>query len=432
MTYFLGLSVGLCFAAAISVKAPAEGAPNGPVRRVPMQNEEGSAPRQEKAAAPEVVICRGVGDMKESDFKGMGAAWERYAAEGVITGTSPLLYRIMPDGKFDSYGEHFENWSKQYLSPPGVKLIPHVFCDSTCCDTCKLPTALKNAMARRKAFFAETVAAALKYGWDGYAMDFEGAMPNKKNASIFFQEWKAELERHTGRSGKPLEMHMWSPSGLDENSIAPDMNAMITMGTYNYRSYSSLIEDGIASNSSWRQARASLLFQMGSVESICPSGFGDAPLKHHKQHSLLEDSEDVPRQTRLKGLERGIDQWCNRVQGNKGDCGIGLITYDMANARLQCEDLVKVANGGHKKGMRSIWLWSGGIIPQHWELGLQHFAAAKNNKNKDQAALLDLSTAACSSMKQRQIFLTELKDHESSCDCHFDGNYCCDGSKRRK
>ena len=55
-----------------------------------------------KSRPSEVFVCRGVGDMKESDYIGMGQVWSRYASEKIITGASPLLYRIQPDGKFDS------------------------------------------------------------------------------------------------------------------------------------------------------------------------------------------------------------------------------------------------------------------------------------------------------------------------------------------
>lgn len=351
--------------------------------------------------------------MKEGDFEGMGNVWSRYASEKVITGTSPLLYRIMPDGKFDSYGKHFEQWSHQYLSPPGVKLVPHVFCDSTCCDTCQLPQALQNAMDRRKEFFAESIEAALKYGWDGYAMDFEGGMPDQAEASKFFQEWKVELALHHGRSGQPLEMHMWSPSGLNEDEIGHSMDAMITMGTYNYGSYSSLLEIGTNATSSWRRARASMLFQTGSVDSICPAGLHVA---RKESHSLLEHGTEVSREARLRGLENGMEYWCRGVQTNNGQCGIGLITYDLANARLHCEDVVKLAKGGHEKGMRSIWLWSGGIIPHHWEHGLRHFAAASDPAFAEENVCgTSMSAVAVS----------------AECGCGFDGNYCCDGSARR-
>lgn len=353
--------------------------------------------------------------MKEADFKAMGEVWSRYASEKIITGTSPLLYRIMPDGKFDTFGKDFELWSNQYLSPPGVKLIPHVFCDSTCCDTCQLPTALANAMARRKEFFTESVAAAQKFGWDGYAMDFEGGMPDMAEASRFFLEWKAELARHTGRSGKPLEMHMWSPSGLDENSIASSMDAMVTMGTYHYGSYSSLLQVGAneTSTSSWRKARASMLFQTGSVESICPAGLPAHKVPHH---SLLQGAGEVPAEVRVKGLEHGMKNWCSGVQGNNGQCGIGLITYDLSNARLQCEDLVKLAKGGHENNMRSVWLWSGGVIPSKWEHGLRHFAAGSNPMALEADVCRTTFSAAAVS---------------SECGCGFDGNYCCDGRSRK-
>ena len=44
---------------------------------------------------------------------------------------------------------------------------------------------------------------------------------------------------------------MWSPSGLDEEAISPNMDAMITMGTYHYGSYSSsLLEMGANATSS--------------------------------------------------------------------------------------------------------------------------------------------------------------------------------------
>lgn len=399
-------------AAALSVVP--ERAPNlrSPVRRLAGASVAVET-KKVAAKASEVVVCRGVGDMKESDYIGMGKVWDRYAAEKIITGTSPLLYRIQPDGKFDSYGKKHELWSQQYLSPPGVKLIPHVFCDSTCCDTCQLPAALANAMARRKEFFAESIEAAQKFGWDGYAMDFEGGMPDRAEASRFFQEWKVELAKHQGRSGQPLEMHMWSPSGLDEASISPNMEAMITMGTYHYGSYSSLLETGANASTNWRQARASMLFQTGAVESICPAGLG-APQKMPK-HSLLQGAGEVPRAARLKGLEHGIEGWCSNVQGNNGECGIGLITYDLANAQLRCEDIVKMAKGGHEKGMRSVWLWSGGVIPTKWEQGLKHFSAGANQAAPEGDVCATAFSAAAIS---------------SECGCPFDGNYCCDGRSR--
>jgi hypothetical protein len=366
----------------------------------------------------EVVVCRGVGDMKEEDFKAMGEVWTRYASEGIITGTSPLLYRILPDGKFAAYGDaangkDFELWSNKYLSPPKVKLIPHVFCDSTCCDTCQLPKALVHAMARRKEFFAESIAAAQKFGWDGYAMDFEGGMPDIAEASKFFQEWKEELKSHKGKSGRPLEMHMWSPSGLDEASISPSMNAMITMNTYHYGSYSSLLEGGTNASSNWRKARAATIYQKGSVDAICPAGLA---VPHKVQPQSLLEGATVSREQRVKGLDEGIDQWCQNVKGNSGECGIGLITYDLANSGLLCSDMVKLAKGGRDKGMRSIWLWSGGIIPTHWEQGLRQFSAASSPTF--------LAEDVCKPPLAALQF-------QSDCGCSFDGNYCCNGQNRK-
>jgi hypothetical protein len=357
--------------------------------------------------------------MKESDYQGLGEVWGRYASEKIITGTSPLLYRIMPDGKFDSYGKDHELWSHQYLSPPGVKLIPHVFCDSTCCDTCRLPVALSNAMARREEFFAESVAAAQKFGWDGYAMDFEGGMPDRAEASKFFQEWKVWLSKYQGRSGQPLEMHMWSPSGLDEPAISPDMNAMITMGSYFHGSYSSLLE--LDTNaSSWRQTRASIMFEADSIKSVCPAGLPSVKTVPHR--NSLSNAQEVSRQDLVKGLENSIDSWCQRVKGDRGDCGIGLITYDLTNVKLQSTDMEKLASGGHEKGLRSIWIWSGGVIPSRWEQGLQLFAAGPNPMP---AAYKTLSTLEES---RRGLSAIQSGDH---CGCPFDGNYCCDGRGRR-
>lgn len=225
-------------------------------------------------------------------------------------------------------------------------------------------------------------------------------MPQRKMTSQFFKEWKEDLSRYTSASGKPLELHLWMPTAVDESTVAPSMNSMITMNSYSETRWdnpvsSSLLELGNTADlvknqvtaSSWRKLRAqALLNATGSVNSICPATNGKeasstfSRIPHRGTHGASMGAqasvESVARlrAERVAGIKKMMKGWCHRVQRQHGSCGMGLITYDMGNRHLGCTDLVDVAMGAHHFGMNSVWIWSGGIIPKSWERGLWHFA----------------------------------------------------------
>jgi hypothetical protein len=486
------------------------------------------------SSTADVIVCRGVGDLHEQQFKELGAVWKSYAQQGIVTATSPLVYKISPEGTFSSYGADVENWSNMYLRQDGVKYLPHVFCDTTCCQTCTLPVALTSAMDRREEFFAESVRVAKENGLDGYALDFEGKMPHDKDlTSNFFSEWKQELSRHNGRLGKPLELHLWMPTAVNEKLVSPSMTSMVSMKGYYEFSWdeklprrhplpklpkrlalrpppkrrifegSALLEleslaesqaevdsqasvlseaDAAASLASWRVLRAQATLNAtgpsgsgSALKSICPAANGreaSTPILERlaRGSASVEISTEVSAQQQITGIKRHMKSWCSRVQGNGGECGMGLITYDMGNKKLKCTDLIDVAIGSHRYGLNSLWIWSGGIIPKSWERGLRIFA--KNGADslgvedcaKDTAALKEGQKTRLTQLGQTYVEkytpntkefdelsgtqkrvvrhgihslseeeIDELKPElDAQCGCDFDGGYCCDGSFRGK
>lgn len=380
----------------------------------------------------DVVVCRGIGDMNESQFKELGQVWDRYAGDGVITGTSALLYKITPEGKFEAFATEdnnkFEDWTKTYLTPSGVKALPHVFCDSTCCKTCDLPAALLAAMKQKDEFFGSTVSAAKKFGWHGYALDFEGSEPDRDQMTKFFKEWQEELAQHTGPDGTPLELHLWSRSGADEEALASSMSSVIDMSAYYQGSYSSLMQGGDNQDSdaalvSWQKYRAEQLRQVDGTSSVCPAG-NVLNSSMMESVAIISDSSNannsahLNRTQRVNGLKDEMEGWCSRMGKNK--CALGLITYDLPNQNLPCEDMVHVGTKAISEQLNSIWIWSGGVVATEWEVGLKHFIDGG-----------DASTAMAGCSAKASL-IAESQASASGTGCSFDGNYFCNGQRRSK
>jgi hypothetical protein len=215
-------------------------------------------------------------------------------------------------------------------------------------------------------------------------------------------------------------MHLWSPSGLMEDEVSPSMDAMMTMSTYYYKQ-ASLIEGG-SNATSWRQARAALMSEAGTISAACPAGLqlSKTAKPFHRPPKHEDALFQIDEHGTSTGVRSSMKKWCDTVQGNRGKCGIGLITYGqfgggLGNAHLKCNDMLQVASAGREQGLGSIWLWSGGIIPRMWEAGLKQFVMNSDEPCKDSYPL-------ASSFASYPL--------QDECGCKFDGNYCCTGRKR--
>eukprot|EP00928_Gymnodinium_smaydae_P041083 TRINITY_DN27816_c0_g2_i1.p1 TRINITY_DN27816_c0_g2~~TRINITY_DN27816_c0_g2_i1.p1 ORF type:complete len:401 (-),score=64.58 TRINITY_DN27816_c0_g2_i1:117-1319(-) len=363
----------------------------------------------------EVVICRGVGDMNESQFKELGGVWKRYADDGVITATSSLLYRISPDGKFEPYHTNFETWTRDYLTPKGVKALPHVFCDSTCCKTCDLPGSLEAAMGKRNEFFQSSIDAAKKFGWHGYALDFEGSMPDIEKVNKFFEQWRKAL------ANAKLELHLWSNSGADEKKLSETMTSVIDMHAYDenqFSSSSSFLQSSSPSVLS-RTFRARELVQLDGRSSICPMSALSSQA-HSASSMLAVAADEKARRASATYMKDEIDNWC--ADKAIGTCALGLITYDLPNRELTCADMVRIADHSMSKGVRGLWIWSGGIIPKQWEAGLRRYTS----KGEVNVACDDKKLALAATPS------AVANTPKSDKDCGFDGNFHCNGELRPK
>lgn len=389
----------------------------------------------------DVVVCRGIGDLNDQAFKELGQVWSRYAKDGVITATSPLLYKITDNGSFAPFGsEHqLEELTQQHLNPTG-KVLPHVWCDASCCDNCHLPGAIQEAMDRREEFFQESVDAAQKYGWSGFVLDFEGSMPGRDSTTPFFKEWRSFLAKSQAPSGRALELHLWTGSGADTGSLVQTsnsgsgddvMDSMIDMSMY-YESEAEMprpkrprlvshLEISASKEASLLNTSASPAASTGngtgSATGMCPYGFGP---HRHMQTSFLQNNEsDSTSPTsghQVLGASRReltshIDGWCSETGAS---CGVGLITYDLSNTRLGCDDMVAVGAASLRHGVRSLWIWSGGIVPRPWEAGLRSYVSGKEEVSQ---------TAAC--QEDSTAVLTQV-----AAGCAFDRDYACDGQRK--
>jgi hypothetical protein len=425
----------------------------------------------EETKSRDVVICRGIGDLTEPQFKQLGEVWERYVNDGIVTATSPLLYKINEHGKFEAFGNAttaLEQKTQDYLAPKGAKVLPHVWCDASCCDNCKLPGSVMAAMARKSSFFQESIQAAKKFGWNGYALDFEGEMPDAEKTTRFFKEWRQALAK------EQLELHLWTGSGADEAYLAklPEQNgsvpmsSAIDMSTYNFdrATDSEEIEDDSLQQK--RSARRTALLQ---ETSSSPSAHGmycpprskvQTSFKAKNVSSLQQTDGDFASQTgsgalRARELNDQMMDWCASV--GKHRCAFGLITYDLQNADMSCHDIGQVAQGALKQQVGSIWIWSGGIIGKKWEPGLSQYLSGVNapvNCNQQQPSVESqralghansLPTRFIQKMKQsaqRSLYRDDEASDEradvaksSACgasSCEFDSHFCCNGMGKSK
>jgi len=439
---------------------------------------------EKKAAANgprDVVVCRGVGDLSEPQWTELGNVWSRYAREKVITATSPLLYKISESGSFESLGTPKDAWeekSQQFLMTDveGVKVLPHVWCDASCCKNCPLPDALTTALKRKDVFFKESVDKALKFGWDGYALDFEGAMPGRDVTTQLFKEWRTYMAQHNGRSGKPLELHLWTGSGTDEKQLATapaPFTSAIDMSTYYYQEAynpgagaapgASLLSLNLSA-SSFLDAR------VGSAEArYCPPGSAahDRRMAAGGTSSLLQglppsalasigESESASTNAslgagRVRQLNEQMHTWCTEIAA-AGRCAFGLITYDLSNAHMNCKDLVQVGAAAQRENVGSIWIWSGGVVNKYWEPGLRHYVtgasemgpsiAACDSQDPQSALALGqqgLGEVTSKSKGAASTHLAEASLHHQekteegswfSGECKFDAHYRCNGDKQ--
>lgn len=355
----------------------------------------------------EVIITRGVADLDEEKLITMSHVWARLFDKGVITGVAPLMYHISEDGFLTAYPN--EDFVAKYIAPitdrkgNKLKVIPHIFCDDTCCDACNLPFNLEKAMARKDAFFEEVATAARMYGYDGYALDFEGEwgyLP-EHNVTEFFNELSTYMKtRVTAPTGKEMEMHVWQSWGINHTNLSYKFDSAIDMDSYYYY------------------------------------GFARQRNKGNTQHKRvmppLVRGEHPAVQARTTGitLKSHLTEFCSSVK--PGTCAFGLITYEFANADINCLSMVRLVDWAIEAKVKAIWLWSGGIVTNEWEVALAKFVGGIRISNETvDFGTTDVQTtgfqAECDAWSARPEPETWV-DILGNANCSFDSEHTCWGA----
>ena len=189
--------------------------------------------------ANNIWLSAGLGGYKHDQLQDLYNNFQQYKSDEQITVSSVLLYGIDETGSMFFWDTDDATWSsknfqKDLQSKVGLKAYPCFFCDNTIGNCDNLADTLNEFAtdeSLRQKFISSTVDEALKWGWDGYAVDFETySNVNASGVTSFVLEWGNELVKHD----KKLSIWVGAGTQYDDQKLctSPYIESCVTMSTY--------------------------------------------------------------------------------------------------------------------------------------------------------------------------------------------------------
>lgn len=196
------------------------------------------------AMAGEVVLSTGLGGWSTETLQGEFDSYQQYANAKSITGASVLLYGLRENGSMFWWNTSSTWTSKQFQqdlkTKLGLKAYPCLYCDATIGNCAPLGPRVKAMIEHKEAFISFSIAEAIEYGWDGYAVDFEsfGPMPDA-SLNDFVIEWGERLHQHD------IDLQIWvggdTAFDLKRLNASVGITSIITMNSYYFNSLDSFV-----------------------------------------------------------------------------------------------------------------------------------------------------------------------------------------------
>src|SRR5579872_1040201 len=125
----------------------------------------------------EIILSSGVTNWTTKQLTLQYNKYSAYANMGIVTASSILVYNLDNDGHLGTYATADQNMSAiEYqisLKKLGLKIYPCLFCDTSIGVCNNLTKTMNKLYSHQQHFINDTITQALKFGWDGYTVDFE-------------------------------------------------------------------------------------------------------------------------------------------------------------------------------------------------------------------------------------------------------------------
>lgn len=183
----------------------------------------------------DVILSAGIGGYDENKLNDLYQNYKFYSEQKVITFASILTYYIDENGYMQSHNTSTKNDAQSFQhfikSNLGLKALPCIFCDETIGACCNLEDRMNRVYERQDQFIEESINIGLKYGWDGYAVDFEIARTIDMDLlTNFVLKWSDALYKNN------MILDIWIGGDTFYNmSALYDSNTtfhLVTMNTY--------------------------------------------------------------------------------------------------------------------------------------------------------------------------------------------------------
>lgn len=183
----------------------------------------------------EVILSAGVGNYSRLSLHDQYMTYQTYADIGLISASSILAYQISVDGMLEEWPTYDSAISAEGLQYSiktkfDLKAYPCIFCDATIGACSNLGMRTDRMLSNQHAFIVDSIERAMKYGWDGYIVDFEPDSPlNITGIAHFMVDWAEELYQRN------MTLWLWigSTALYDFNIVSASPHIKyVTMSTY--------------------------------------------------------------------------------------------------------------------------------------------------------------------------------------------------------
>lgn len=186
------------------------------------------------AISNDIILSAGIGGYNTADLLNIQSSFRSYAKMGIISKSSILAYNIDENGDLGTYMTSSKTISAEKIqqmvgSDINIKAMPCIYCDETQGMCSNLKSRLNKLYSHKEQFIKSTIDRAIKYGWNGYTIDFEPTTnPDPDVFTSFVIEWGNKLNKYN------LKLDVWigGCTSLNMTKLYNSNLKLITMDTY--------------------------------------------------------------------------------------------------------------------------------------------------------------------------------------------------------
>lgn len=182
----------------------------------------------------DVMLSSGLGGWTHTQLWNQYTSFKAYNDMKIINTVSILAYNLQENGTLGTYSTNDTIWTsetyQQFLKQQlNIKAIPCIYCDATIGMCSGLSDRLENLYLNMTLFINDTIQRAIRFGWDGYIVDFEpDDEVNSTKLTDFIIQWGNTLFENN----VTLTLWIGGNTPYDNRIYNSSILNLITMDTY--------------------------------------------------------------------------------------------------------------------------------------------------------------------------------------------------------